>query len=510
MAIVEAVKAEGGARRRLQVRSPVTEEVIGEFEVQNALDVKAAVQRAREAQRSWGAKSVGQRAKYIQRALQVLIERQDEYIAIIRRETGRSVLETYFMEIFACADSMNFFSRNAKKMLADKKVGMHLLKMKKARIVYKPLGVVGIITPWNGPFVLSLNPTVQALMAGNAVIIKPSEVTPFSGQLVEKLFREAGLPENLVQVMLGDGETGAALCNSGVDKIGFTGSVETGRKVGEACGRNLIPCTLELGGKDPMIVCRDANLERAAGGAVFGAFMNTGQFCCSTERVYVVEPVYDAFVAKVVEKVGALKQGSEGEYDVGAFIFDKQIEKVESQVEDAVKKGAKVLVGGKRNESLGRYFYEPTVLTEVTHEMSVMTDETFGPVLPIMKVRDEEEAVRLANDTRYGLSGSVWTKDKKRGEQLARRVETGSCMVNESSLTYGALEVPFGGVKASGVGYVNGEAGLLGYCQAVPIITDRFGQKTEQVWYPYTDDKLEGMRKAVKVLWGTPLKYLMK
>jgi succinate-semialdehyde dehydrogenase/glutarate-semialdehyde dehydrogenase len=380
-----------------------------------------------------------------------------------------------------------------------------LLKTKKILITYKPLGVVGIITPWNGPFILALNPTVQALMAGNTVVIKPSDVTPFSGKLVGELFADAGLPRDVLTIVEGDGETGAALVDSGVNKISFTGSVRTGRKVGEACGRNLIPCTLELGGKDPMIVCGDADLERAVGGAVFGAFMNTGQFCCSTERVYVVESIADEFTRRVLEKVKSLRQGREGEYDLGPMIWPQQLDVIERQVEDARKKGAKILCGGKRNKELGDMFYEATVLTDVTHDMAIMSEETFGPVLPIVRVKDEAEALRLANDSTYGLSSTVWTRDEDKAIRLAKQVESGSVCVNDSSITYGAVEAPFGGRKTSGVGQVNGETGLRGYAYATPIIIERFNPKEEVVWYPYTGDKGKLLQKIMGWVWGTPL-----
>jgi acyl-CoA reductase-like NAD-dependent aldehyde dehydrogenase len=500
-----------GGRRRLALFSPVDDAPVGEFDCAGPAEVAEAVARAREAQVAWGRASFEARAEVMRRALQVVLRRQDDILAVVMRETGRSRMESTVMEIFPACDSLNFHAKRAKKILADRRVGLHLLRHKRARIVYRPLGVVGIITPWNGPFIMVLNPTVQALMAGNAVIVKPSEVTPFSGRMVAEVFEEAGLPPGLLQVLLGDGATGAALVNGGVDKISFTGSVATGRKIGEACGRQLVPCTLELGGKDPMIVCADADLERAAGGAVFGAFMNNGQFCSSTERVYVHEAVADEFTARVVEKTRALTVGGpeDGLRDIGPFIAAHQIEIVERQVADAVAAGAKALTGGRRAEHQGRYFYEPTVLTDVTHQMAVMREETFGPVLPIMRVPDERSAIALANDCDYGLGATVWTKDKQRGEQIARQLVSGSVCVNDSSVIYGALELPFGGRRASGVGAVNGEAGLRGYCHAQPILTDRLGLKEEQVWYPYSEEKLTGLQKAIHWLWGTPLRKLL-
>ena len=508
MAIIEAIE-NGSGPRRFRVRSPATSEAIGELDVNTAAEVQAAVARARAAQPAWRALGFDGRARLMRRALQILLENQEHYIDVIVRETGRSRFETVMMEIFPACDSLCYYAKRAAKILRDEKVGLHLLKTKKLVISYGPLGVIGIITPWNGPFILTLNPSVQALMAGNTVVLKPSEVTPFSGRLVVELFEQAGVPKDVVSVVEGDGETGAALVESGVDKICFTGSVATGKRIAEACARRLLPCTLELGGKDPMIVCEDADLERAAGGAVFGGFINAGQFCCGTERVYVVDAVYDEFVRRVVEKTRALRLGSRGEYDVGPMIWPKQLQIVERHVQDAVSKGAHVLVGGKRKPELGELFYEPTVIVEVTHEMAIMREETFGPVLAIARVKDDEQALALANDSSYGLSSTLWTRDSEKALRLAKRIDAGSVCVNDSSITYGAPEAPFGGRKASGLGQANGEVGLKGFCYAQPIILDRFGAKAEQVWYPYTAEKMQLLQKMMRFIWGTPLGRLM-
>ena len=414
------------------------------------------------------------------------------------------------MEVFASCDSMTYWAKRAKGILAERKRRMHLLSpLKKLRICYRPLGVVGIITPWNGPFVLGMNPTVQALIAGNSVVLKPSEVTPYSGALIGEIFEEAGLPKGVLQVLLGDGETGAALLEADIDKISFTGSVATGRKVGEACGRRLIPCTLELGGKDPFLVCSDADLERAAAGAVYGACVNTGQVCMAAERFYVVDSVADEFTRLVKEKTEALRQTDVGESDVGAIFHEPQLKIIERHIEDAKAKGAKVLCGGRRNPNLKGLYYEPTVLVDVTQDMAVIREETFGPILPIVRVADEEEALRLANDTTYGLTASVWTRDENKGLAYARRLSAGSVSINDSGLTYGALEAPFGGIKDSGVGRVNGEEGLRGFCYTQPIIIDRFQRAREDMWYPVTDKTLAGLKKALNVLWRTPLGRLI-
>jgi acyl-CoA reductase-like NAD-dependent aldehyde dehydrogenase len=390
-------------------------------------------------------------------------------------------------------------------------VPLHFMRNKKLLLTYKPLGVIGIITPWNGPFILALNPTVQALMAGNAVVLKPSEITPFVGQALAKLFADAGLPDGVFQLVTGDGSTGAALVDAGCDKISFTGSVRTGRKIGEACGRQLIPCTLELGGKDPMIVCDDADLERAARGAVWGAFSNAGQVCMSTERVYVAEKIAEPFIARVVELTRELRQGpeSEGEVDVGAITSPAQLEIIESHVADARARGARVLTGGRRNPAYAGLFFEPTVLVGVTHDMAIMREETFGPCLPIQVVRDDEEALALANDTSYGLQASVWTRDSWKGRRLANRLAAGGVVVDDCMITYAISESPFGGRKESGIGRVNGELGLKSYCHVQSIVLPRLRPKRELLWYPYKARDLSRLRSVLRLLYRSPLAKLL-
>jgi succinate-semialdehyde dehydrogenase/glutarate-semialdehyde dehydrogenase len=322
---------------------------------------------------------------------------------------------------------------------------------------------------------------------------------------VGDLFEQAGLPSGLLSVLLGDEETETALIDVGVDKISFAGSAAAGRSVAESCARQLIPCTLELGGKDPMIVCADAKLDRAVNGAVAGAFANAGQARWGTPRVYVVDDVYEEFAGKVVEKVSELRQGAEGEFDVGALCSQEQLEVVTRQVEDAVQQGAGVLAGGRRNPDLPGLFYEPTVVVDVSHEMELMRDETPGPVLAIMRVRDEEEAVDLANDTRYGLCGSVWTRDRRKGCEIAERLEAGAVSVNELPATYGAPDAPFGGRKQSGLGQVNGAIGLRSCCHALPILVSRFGGKKLEDGHPYRRKKEEKRQRFIRLMWGSRL-----
>ncbi len=507
MAIVTPIPTPPGARRRFEISNPATLERVGEIEVMNADDVREALGRARKAQPGWASLEVSERAVFVRRALAILIERQGRIVEIVMRESGKPASEALMIDVFAACDAMTYWSKHAPRMLQPERKRLHgmLRFMKKLEIVYRPLGVVGVISPWNGPVILSLNPTVQALLAGNTVLWKPSEVTPFSGQIVGDLFKAAGLPEGVLTVLTGDGETGAALVEAGVDKISFTGSVATGRRVAVACAERLIPCTLELGGKDPMIVCADADLDAAAGGAVAGGFLNTGQYCCGTERVYVMEEVADLFTEKVVARARSLRQADGGEFDVGAMFWPRQLEIVERHVEEAKARGAQALVGGRRNPALKGLFYEPTVMTGVSDDMALMREETFGPVLPIVRVRDIEEAIARANDTSYGLGANVWTRNAARGREIAMRIDSGSVCINDMTMTYGATEAPFGGRKDSGVGQVNGQLGPRGYAYAQPILTDRFGGRQTAKHYPYSREKDEGMKKFIRFLFGTPL-----
>jgi succinate-semialdehyde dehydrogenase/glutarate-semialdehyde dehydrogenase len=505
MAVVERVEAAAGERRRLRLANPATLEPLGEIEVAGAEQVRDAVARARKAQGEWAALSFGERGHFLERASRLLAARQAEFVDRIVAETGKPRAEALSTEILLACDGLQFYAKRARHVLAERRVPVHLLKTKKLRIVYRPLGVVGIITPWNYPFLLALNPTVQALMAGNSVVLKPSEFTPGSGRLVAELLGAAGLPEGVFNLVEGDGETGAALVEADVDKIAFTGSVATGRRIAEICGRRLVPCTLELGGKDPMIVCEDADLERAARGAVYGAFANSGQVCTSTERVYVVDSVADEFTRKVLEQTRALRQGAEGEFDVGAMIRPEQLDTVDEHVRDAIAKGARLLAGGRRNPDCEGYFYEPTVLDEVTHEMRIMRDETFGPVLPIMRVRDEGEALAWANDSPYGLNANVWTRNKRRGTRLAKSIASGCVVVNDCMVTYAVTESPFGGIKDSGIGRVNGELGLRGMCHVQSIVIDRTGTRSEPIWFPHSARKVAWMKRALRWIWGTSI-----
>lgn len=486
-------------RTLISVVNPATLEKVADVPVTDGAGVRAALRRGQAAQETWACLSFKERAKALKRFRDVIIDSKDRVADVIASETGRPRGDVYPSELLQLCDAIGYWARSAAKFLADEKVRPHLLKNKRVYLSYHPIGVVGIIGPWNFPFLLTIGEAIPALMAGNAVIIKPSEVTPCSAMIGAELARAAGLPHGLVQVVPGYGETGACLVDC-ADMICFTGSVETGRKVAERAARRLIPVTLELGGKDPMVVLRDANLERAAAGCVWGGLFNAGQVCMSVERVYVEEPVYDAFVERVTEKVQQLRQGlPEESVEVGAMTFPPQLEKVEQHVAEAVQKGAKVLAGGRRNPNLRGLFYEPTVLADVTHDMAIMTDETFGPVIPIMKVRDAEDALRLANDSRYGLTASVWTRDGDTARLLARRLQAGSVCINDCMVNFAVMEAPMGGVKDSGLGARHGTQGIRKFCLQQTVVVNRFGTKSEVNWYPTSKRKAALFRRALSL-----------
>jgi acyl-CoA reductase-like NAD-dependent aldehyde dehydrogenase len=504
-------------RQIIEVRSPATLEKIGEVEIDSPLDVRASARRAREAFRVWGAMDFKSRAKVLLSARDSLIAHGEELIDLICRENGKPRIEA-LVEITYVCDALTFYSKRARRFLRSHRVTPHLLRNKKVTVHYQPRGVIGMITPWNFPLILTAGEAVPALASGNAVVIKPSEWTPLiamrGADILREAFTAAGAPADILQVVNGYGETGGALVDE-ADMIAFTGSARTGKAVAERAARRLVPVSLELGGKDPMIVLRDADVERAANAAVWGAFTNSGQVCISVERVYVEDAVVDEFTRRVVEKTRALRQGADlGEVDsrvdVGAMTFPKQVEIVEDHIDDAKARGARILTGGRRNPNLSGRYFEPTVLSDVDHSMKIMTEETFGPVLPIMRVRDEEEALRLANDSRYGLNASVFTRDKARGEKIAAQVEAGVTCVNDVIAGFAVTDAPSGGLKESGIGKRHGAEGIRRFCHQQVIVTDRFGLKRDPFWYPYDAKTERLMLRLLGAMFSTRLGAKLK
>jgi acyl-CoA reductase-like NAD-dependent aldehyde dehydrogenase len=477
---------------------PATGEELGRVPLAGSEEVAQAVKEARAAQKPWSALSFKERGLVIMRARQVVLDELEEIAHLISRESGKPVAESLSMELSPTLDLMQYFARKTARLLRPEKldIGQYGLMGRSSRIIYKPLGVVGIISPWNFPWAIPLGEVVMALMAGNAVVLKPSELTPLTALKIGDVFKRAGLPEGLLQIVTGDGKTGAALVESGVDKIMFTGSVATGKRVAESAARRLVPVVLELGGKDPMIVLEDAELETAAGAAVWGAFSNAGQACASVERCYVHSSIAEQFTERVVEKVRALRQdiGTREGAEVGAMSSERQLLIVEDHVDEAVARGARALTGGQRRPDLSGAFYEPTVLSDVNHTMKVMSEETFGPVLPLMTFETEDEAISLANDSIYGLTASVWTNDIRRGRRLAARLEAGTVMVNEVLYTHGIAQTPWGGVKQSGLGRTHGRLGLLELVSPQHVHVNRFARLRDFWWFGYTPQAVELFR----------------
>jgi acyl-CoA reductase-like NAD-dependent aldehyde dehydrogenase len=490
----------------IAVENPATGENVATVPNLDAAAVAEMAARGRAAQPTWEAFGFEGRGRVLVRAQKWLMDNAEQVIATIVSETGKTWEDAEFAEVAYAANAFGFWAKQAPEYLADERVksGQLLVKGKKLLLRYRPLGLIGVIGPWNYPLTNCFGDCIPALAAGNSVVLKPSGITPLTSLLLAEGLRECGLPEHVLQIATGRGGAGAALVEE-VDMIMFTGSTATGRKIAEAAARRLIPAALELGGKDPMIVLCDADLERAANFATYYSMQNAGQTCISIERAYVEEPVYDEFVAKVSGKVHALRVGKPegfGSVDVGAITFPPQLETISEHVADAVAKGARVLTGGKQAPGAG-HFYEPTVLADVDHSMKIMTEETFGPTLPIMKVRDVEEAVQLANDSPYGLGASVFTRDTARGEAIARRLEVGAANVNDALINYTVLELPMGGAKASGLGSRHGAGGIRKYCaQQAIVITPRLALKREIHMYPYRRRTSRLLAGLFKLMYG--------
>jgi succinate-semialdehyde dehydrogenase/glutarate-semialdehyde dehydrogenase len=415
--------------------NPATGEEIGRVPNSSAEEVKRAVEKSRRSFAHWKETSYKERARFVMRAREVILDELDEIARLISDESGKPVAEALSMEIAPVLDLMQYFAKNTAKILKPERIniGLYATLGRTSKIIYKPLGTVGIIPAWNYPFSIPLGEVVMSLMAGNAAILKPSELTPFIGLKIGEIFEKANLPEDVLQILTGDGRIGAALVDSGIEKIMFTGSVATGKKIAESAAKHLTSVVLELGGKDPMIVFADANLELAAQGAIWGAFCNSGQSCSSVERLYVEESVAEEFTRLIVEKTRRLNQdsGDKETTDVAAMSSERQIAIVEDHVASFKKEGAKILTGGKRNANLKGAFYEPTVIGNATNAMRGMREETFGPTLPIAIFKTEQEAIDLANDSDFGLTASVWTKDLAKGKRVAEKILAGTVCVNE-------------------------------------------------------------------------------
>jgi len=477
------------AAKKLACFNPATGELLHEFVCSGEAEVREAVARSRVWQLPWYELSVQKRIAILGKFQNLLHENKSEIAQAITRESGKPYVEALTTEVLVVLDATRFLIENAHRLLREEPVPHANLAMrtKAGRILRQPYGVVGVISPWNYPFSIPGTESLAALVAGNAVVLKPSEFTSMSALHVGSLLYEAGVPKDVFQVLPGDSGSGVALIGSGIDKLVFTGSVPTGKRIAQLAAARFLPVVLELGGKDAMLVLDDADLEVASSGAIWGAFVNAGQACLSVERCYVQRSVHDAFLAAVVNKTQRLRVGNgmNPEIDMGPMIHRRQLEIVEQHVEDARTRGARVVTGGTRLPELGPNFYAPTVLADVTHEMRIMREETFGPVLPILAFDTEDEAVQLANDSEFGLGASIFTRDRARGEALARRLAAGTVLINDVVCGFGISEAPHGGVKSSGIGRTHGSFGLEEMVTIKYVASDRLPGIKKAWWFPY-------------------------
>ncbi len=487
--------------------NPATGEVLAYIEKTPAASVAGIVGRARIAQANWAGVPVRERANRLDVLRARILLTRNELADAIVEESGKPRVEALFADIFVALDSAKYWPRNAAAAMRTKRVPHHSMaaKAKRGYLISEPVGVIGIISSWNYPLAIPLSQIIPAVVAGNAVVCKTSDFTPRCGQLIAKLFVDAGFPTDLVNVIQGGGEVGQALIDASPDKVMFTGSVATGRRVAESCAKKLIPSVLELGGKDAMIVLADADIKAASSAAVWGSYTNCGQVCLSVERLFVERSVADKFIELCVEKTKKLRMGpgSDGSTDIGPLIRPQHVNRMLDLLTDAISRGAKILSGGKARPDLGPNFFEPTVVSGVNASMRLFQEETFGPILAVQIVADAEEALRLANDSDFTLAASVWTRDKSQGLDIARRLNAGAVMVNDVISYFAIAEAPHGGCKASGWGRTHGMAGLQEMVQTKYVDMDLMPRTEKPWWYRYGEGLADAADGFLQMEFGT-------
>ena len=488
---------------------PATGDFLGEVPTMGEEEVRAAVQAARRAQWSWAKTNYDQRRSILSDILDYTVRHTQDICRIAARDSGKTMVDAAMGEVFPVCEKLKYTIAEGERILAPESRSSGFLLHKSAQVHYQPLGVIGVICPWNFPFHNLFCPTIPALFSGNAVVAKVSEWTSWSAaeyiEIFHRVLRKHGFSSDLVQIVTGYGETGSHLVRSGVDKIFFTGSPENGQKVMQAASESLTPVVLELGGKDPLIVCDDANLEQAADAAMLGVFTACGQMCVGAERIYVFDQVHDAFIKILDRRVAELRQGpplGSELVDLGATTMPAQLEIIESLVQDAVDKGAQLIHGGKKGAHQTGQYYEPTLLTEVNHTMRITQEECFGPVMVIMRVQDETEVIRLANDSRYGLGSSVFTRNQERGIKIAKAIRSGMSVVNDYGIAYMMQDLPFGGVGISGFGRINGPEGLRACCHQKAIVSDRVSFGKSFAVHPIRAQSFDLVENAIQCIYG--------
>src|SRR4051812_16622828 len=489
----------------LESFNPATGEPVGTVETLTPTKVQGVVDDVAEVQPFWAALTLEDRARYMRRAGDVLLEDLDEIAELLTNEQGKPRVESYTMELLPTIDSLKWIADNGPEILSDEKLSMPLiLKSKSAKFTYEPIGVVGVIAPWNYPWSIPFGEVAIALMSGNGVVLKPASLTPLIGDRIRQTFEKAGLPEGLVRTVHGGGRIGDALVKSTAGKIFFTGSVEVGQKVGVESAKRMKGSVLELGGKDPAIVCADADLAMAVSGTVWGGFANAGQTCSGIERVYVHRDVADAYLEGLVRETERLTVGDPRDWttEIGPMVSEEQAAIVDELVEDAVESGATKLTGGPVEiEGMTGRFIAPVVLTGVTHEMRIMKEEIFGPVLPVITVDSEEQAISLANDSEFGLGASVWTKDRAKGERMAHQIQSGMVWINDHSFSHGACVCAWGGVKHSGLGRSHSKFGFY-ECVNIKQLAWEPGWARDMWWQPYDRKLGAAIRSSAQLLYS--------
>ena len=488
--------------------NPATLELVGSVRATPPDEVPELVAQAQRAQKEWAREPLAARKRVLVALARVLLERMDEVAAMVTAETGKPLMESFASELLVSVENVRWVAANLEQLLAAERVRFPqpYLWHKRAWLLYEPHGVVAIVSPWNFPLAIPLTQAATAVAAGNAVVVKPSELTPLTGEWVERAFREAGAPAGLVGIAQGLGESAGdtVVRARGVSKVVFTGSVAVGRTIAAACAERLCPVTLELGGKDAMLVLDDADLERAVSGALWGSFFNCGQVCSGVERIYVDRSRYEDFTAALAERARALRlgPGDDPEAEIGPLISEEQRERVEDLVADAREHGADALAGARRPDvGLPGWFYEPTVLAGGSRDARIEREEIFGPVVTVQPVESEDEAVRLANDSPFGLGASVWTRDGERARRVAARLEAGSVWTNDAAYSYGTGNASWGGVKDSGIGRTHSKHGLYDSVRVKFVDADR-GRLPVPWWFPYDRAAADGFRGVLGVLHG--------
>lgn len=512
MTVVAHLPRGSAAPSVIECFNPATGERLGTVPAATPDDVHTAVARAHRAQKVWAQSSFAQRRAVLTHVLEHILAHADELVNAVVEDSGKTHENALLGEVMTVCNKIQWLIKHGERHLKPEHVGSGILLHKKGRIEYRPLGVVACIVPWNYPFQNILGSLVAPLMAGNAVVVKASEMVAWSTKRFQKVIDEAltreGFSTDTVQILNGFGDTGAALVRSDVQKILFIGSVPNGRRIIEGSAANLVPTVMELGGKDPLIVCEDANLDHALHSALGGCFINLGQNCVASERILVMDGIYDRFVSEVTRLAGAMRQGpsaKSGTVDVGAMTSPLQVKIVDELVRDALANGARALVGGKKPEGPG-HFYPPTVLVDVTPDMRIAQEEVFGPVMLILRVKDDAQAIEVANGTAFGLHSSVFTRDRARGERIAAALEAGATCINDFGMCYLNQDLPFGGVKHSGFGRMNGRDGLRAYTNAKAVLTDRFPFQIPPKLYPVKPGDYEKARNTIQLMFSPSLR----